>query len=173
MATKGLNWRQVHTLSFLSVLELGRLTTPQSRKHLVWRANSFSPRKHSYSVYRPIKCRECQAASRQRECSLQNGKARLVPAGPRFHGHTQHTPLWFLTSPKRHRLPCVSFPESASRSRVSRFKRTASTKERRSCSPGPVASQKPAVPQEEQDLNCSQNASRLPRGGTVISGRRS
>ena len=131
-ATKGLTWRQVFTLRFPLALELVRLTTTAAMEAPgLDRANSFSPQKHSYSVYRPVKRREWQALSMQRERCLQNGKARLVPAGPLFQGHTQHAPLWLLRSPRRHRLPCVSFPDSTSRSRVFCIMRTASTKERR------------------------------------------
>ena len=173
-ATKGVHWRHVPTLRFLLALEFVRLTaTAAMEAPGLDRADSFSPQKQSNRVYWPVKSREGQAASTQQECSLQKGKARLVPAGRLFHRHTQHAPLCFLTSPKRHRLPCVSLPESVSRSRLFCIKHTASTEERRRCSSAPVAIQKPAVPQEDQDLNCSKNASRLPPGGTVTSGRRS
>ena len=130
--TMGITRWQVFTLRFPLALELVRLTTTSAMQAPgLDRANSFSPQKHSYRVYSPVKSREWLAASTQRERCLQNGKSRLVPAGLLFHGHTQHTPLWFLTSPKRHRLPCVSFPDSTSRSRVFCIMRTASTKERR------------------------------------------
>ena len=100
-ATRGLTWRQVFTLRFPLALELVRRTpTAATEAPGSDRTDSYFSAKHSYRVDRPVKSRECQIASRQHECSLQNGKARLVPAGPRFHGHTQHTPLWFLTSLK-------------------------------------------------------------------------
>ena len=91
--------------------------------------NSLSSQSHAYSGQWPVNNSQFQVASRQHEWSFQNGKARLVPSGPHFRGHTQHTSLCFLASPKRHRLLSGYFPESTPRSRVFCIKQTASTSE--------------------------------------------
>ena len=152
-ATQDLNGRLVPTLSLLLARELVRLTTSRGHASTWFRQSKliFSP--EAFLQGSQAGQEQGRSGSLKAACtrSLPNGKARLLPAGPRFHGHTQRTPLWSLTSPKRHRLPCVSFPESTSRSRVFGFQRPASTKGRRRCSSGPGAVQKPAVPQEEQN----------------------
>ena len=91
---------------------------PGHRSIRLARQNSLSSQSHVYSGQWPVNSSQFQVASRQHEWSFQNGQARLVPSGPHFRWHTQHTSLCFLTSPKRHRLPSGYFVESTPRSRV-------------------------------------------------------